>query len=235
MHYLSEFIGTLIIILFGNGMGYIALSQKLKSKYYSVAAWGLGVFIAIIISLYMGGKAHLNPVVTLGSMFLGQISIGTGFAYFGLQIAGAFVAQLILNLSFFETFKKYPKESYSNHSTKQISKLPKAFGNEFVATAILILVAVVALSYLHTSLTLHHLFVALVVGSTVAFIGTCFDSWSQWAINPARDLGPKLAYLLTYKLLSTKGQLKKDAHLSFTWLPIVAPLCASVFALLNFI
>lgn len=235
MHYLSEFIGMLIIIMIGNGVGYFVLRQNIKSKYYSVFAWGFAVFIAIIISLYMGGKAHLNPVVTLANMFLGNVSISVGLAYIALQIAGAMVGQLILNAVFKRIFLEKPIESYANHATKKVSKLHKAFINEFVGTTILILVAVVALSHLNTSKDTHHFVVAIVVGLTVSFIGTFFDKWSPWAINPARDLGPKIIYVLTYKIMKLNGSVYKDAYISYSWLPIVAPMCASVFGLLNFI
>lgn len=98
----------------------------------------------------IGGDAHLNPAVSVAFMFNGGISVATGFAYIGLQIAGAIVGQVIANFINQHNIRTLGVKSLDAHATKALKDKTKVapFANELIATAVLIAVVVFGITAL---------------------------------------------------------------------------------------
>lgn len=227
MNYLSEFIGTLFLILIGNSVAYTVMGDGKNVKSYTVAVlgWGLAVTVAVILSKAIGGDAHLNPAVSVAFMFNNGIAISTGFAYIFLQIAGAIVGQVLTNFINQHNIKVLGVESLGAHATKAIKDKTKVapFANELIATMILIAVVVFGIPAMKD---MPSFFTPIIVGLTVSAIGFSFGSVTTWSINPARDLGPRIVYYFTHKLFKLDGSAFKASRFDYMWIPTIAPLCA---------
>ncbi len=225
----AEFAGTMILILFGNGVVAQISSAKDGSLggHDSIAwAWGLGVTLGVYVAGRRSG-AHLNPAVTL------SLAVFEGFAwrkvapYVLAQTAGAFFAALLVRWNYSETLALVDP----GHTIKTqgvFSTLPGngaypvsdlgALRDQVIGTAILLFV-IMALSDVKNSPPLANL-APLLVGLLVVAIGMAWGTDAGYAINPARDFGPRLASFIT-----GYGTAFRDQYGGlYFWVPIVGPL-----------
>lgn len=251
---LSEFLGTLVLILFGNG---VVASVNLKRMFANqnggkwiliVFAWGFGVLFGILTSKSLNGNAHLNPAVSTMFVVSGNINVQTYFMYFFAQIAGAIVAQIVVDFINWKHFKESELSMVrSCHCTKPAFsnfKKDKAvvfnFAYEFVGTMLLLgLIIVIGVLTKAKIFGTQNNFFSNGMGVTwlVVVIGMSFGVSTGYAINPARDLGPRIVYVFTGMFLNKSyAKLKKFAidwenvDLSYAWLPVCAPVFAGVVA-----
>lgn len=233
----SEVIGTAMLLLLGGGV--VATVLLPKSKGFDGGwllinwGWGLAVFVGVYIAHKSG--AHLNPAVTLGLFAADQPfatltdadgavtavidpAVSTMFMYFGAEILGGIIGAVFMFLAFKKHFDEDldPALKLAVFSTgPQIRSYGWNFLTEVIGTFVLVLFVVVSGK---TPSGLGPLAVALVVVA----IGASLGGPTGYAINPARDLGPRIAHAF----LPIKG--KGGSDWAYSWVPIFGPLVGAV-------
>lgn len=223
----AEFAGTAILILFGVGV-VAQVAAAGTGEFDSIAwAWGLGVTLGVYVAGRISG-AHLNPAVTLALAVFKGFSWRKVMPYALAQTAGAFVAALIIRWNYSEVLERFDP-GLTSKSQGVFSTLPGAgvtewgaLRDQIIGTAILLFL-VLAVTDARNSQPGANL-APLIVGLIVVAIGMAFAVNAGYAINPARDFGPRLASFLTgYEtaFLDTSGY-------PYFWVPIVGPLIGGV-------
>jgi glycerol uptake facilitator protein len=226
----SEFAGTFILILFGVGVVAQVVAAGIGDHDSIAWAWGLGV----VLGVYTAGKisgGHINPAVTVA------LAVFRGFPwrkvgpYALAQTAGAFVAGLLVRWDYTEALAK-ADPGHTIKSQGVFSTLPGngalpvhewgAFRDQIIGTAILLFL-VVAITDVRNTAPAANL-APVVIGLLVVAIGMAWGSDAGYAINPARDFGPRLASFLTGYGTAFRDQY---GNLYF-WVPIIAPLIGGI-------
>ncbi|MGJ9414347.1 MIP/aquaporin family protein [Aeromicrobium sp. CF4.19] len=226
----AELLGTMILILFGCGVVAQVTTggfpdAEAGGDYNTIAwGWGLGVAFGVFVAARVSG-AHLNPAVTLAMAVFRGFAWRKVLPYSLAQLTGAFVAAIIVRLVYADQILRVDPETtgatqgiFSTSPGEGVS-IATAFADQVVGTAILVAV-VLALTTAANNPPLSNT-APLMIGLLVVGIGMAWGTNAGYAINPARDLGPRLASLLTGyddALYAAGGD-----QLYF-WLPIVAPL-----------
>ena len=227
----AEFLGTMILILFGVGVvaqvvtGGFPSTTGATGDYNSIAwGWGLGVTMAVFVAGRLSG-AHLNPAVTLALAVFKGFSWGRVLPYIAAQMGGAFVAALLVRWSYSDAINRvdpgHTKATQGIFSTSPDIgvSIPTAFLDQIIGTAILVMV-IMALTSAVNNPPLGNT-APLFSGLLVVGIGLGWGANAGYAIDPARDFAPRVASWLTGyhdAMYSTNGpQL-------YFWLPIIAPL-----------
>src|SRR5258707_4716235 len=230
----AEFIGTAILVIFGNGVVANVVLARTKGHQSGwiviTAGWGLAVFLGVFCSQPFSG-GHLNPAVTIAMAAAGKLALGKVAGYIIAQFLGAVAGGALVFLFYREHFKASDDANGKLAcfcTAPNIRSMPQAFFCEAVGTFLLVLPVFLmtdAKLKLPTALggsnevtiglgTLG----ALPVGLLVFSIGLSLGGTTGYAINPARDLGPRLAHAL----LPIPG--KRDADWTYAWVPVVAPI-----------
>lgn len=220
--YLAEFLGTFLLILFGGGVVAGAVLKKSKSENTGwltiVVAWGIGVTFAIYAVGNISG-AHINPAVTLGFAFAGEFPWEKVIGYIVAQVLGAFAGGVLVWIFYIPHWSKTEDKTSKLavfSTVPAIRSYIHNFVSEMVATAILIF----SLLFIGTNNFTEGLN-PLVVGLLIMAIGLSLGGTTGFAINPARDLGPRIAHYL----LPIKG--KGDSDWSYASIPIFGPILGS--------
>ncbi|MET8333447.1 MIP/aquaporin family protein [Streptosporangium canum] len=221
----AEFAGTMILILFGVGVVAQVAAAGIGDHDSIAWAWGLGVTLGVYVAARISG-AHLNPAVTVALAVFKGFSWRKVLPYSLAQTAGAFVAALIVRWNYAEVLAK----ADPGHTIKTqgvFSTLPGngtlpvgtwgAFRDQVIGTAILLLL-ILAVSDVRNSPPAANL-APFVVGLIVVAIGMAWGTNAGYAINPARDFGPRLASFLTGYGTAWRDQYGQ----LYFWVPIVAP------------
>lgn len=195
--FFAEAFGTFILVLLGNGT--VAQVVLKKSKGFNsgwiviATGWALAVATAVYITAPISG-AHINPAVTISLAVAGMFSWNLVFGYIIAQLIGAILGGLVV----FLTYKKqYDEEEDSGSILATFStgpSVPNTFWNivtEAVGTMILLLGIIVITSYVSNPAV-----VPALVGMVVWAIGIALGGPTGYAINPARDLGPRIAHAI---------------------------------------
>lgn len=219
-----EFLGTAVLCLLGNGS---VAAVVLKNSFSHggggdwliiVLGWGFGVFAGASIASPSG--AHLNPAVTLGVALSGGVPWSSVPVYWAAQVLGGFVGAWLCWAAFKLQFDNNDDNSGTRGifcTSPAIRSIPWNIITEVIATFVLIFWI---LTNPDVNSTLGYAGVAFVIIT----IGFGLGGPTGYAINPARDLGPRLAYAL----MPIKG--KADAGWNYAWVPIVAPLIGAALA-----
>lgn len=224
----AEFAGTMILILFGVGVvAQVVASEGALGDHDSIAwAWGLGVTLGVYTAARISG-AHLNPAVTLALAVFRGFSWSKVAPYALAQTLGAFVAALIVRWNYSEVIGAIdPDHTIATQGI--FSTLPGngsfpvgtggAFRDQIIGTAILLFL-ILAITDLRNNPPLVNL-APFIIGLVVVAIGMAWGTDAGYAINPARDFGPRLASFLT-----GYGSAWHDQNNSlYFWVPIVGPL-----------
>ena len=223
-----EFLGTMILIL--GGAGVVANAILPKTKGFNGGwlminfGWGLAVFAGVYVSMKSG--AHINPAVTLGILSSGAeefaegvpASFGNLLVYWVAQVIGAFVGAILAYLAYKQHFDldADPGVKLGVFSTgPEIRSYAWNFVTEVLATFMLVFVI---LSFGNSPVDLGPLGAALLVVG----IGASLGGPTGYAINPARDLGPRIAHFV----LPIPG--KGSSDWGYSWVPVVGPLVGGV-------
>ena len=223
---IAEFAGTMVLILFGAGVVAQVVAGGLGDHDSIAWAWGIGVALVVYVAGRTTG-AHLNPAVTLGFAAFRGFPWHKVLPYVAAQTAGAFTGALIVRWNFTEVLTMVDP----GHTIKTqgvFSTLPGngtlpfgtwgALRDQIIGTAILLFV-VFALSDTANMAPSANLG-PFVIGLLVVGIGMSFGTAAGYAINPARDFGPRLASFLT-----GYGGAWRDQYGSlYFWVPIIGPL-----------
>ncbi|GAB2488644.1 MIP/aquaporin family protein [Alkalibacterium psychrotolerans] len=231
---LGEYFGTMILILLGDGV--VAANVLKKTKSYD-GGWvmiGIGWGLAVAMAVYAVGwlsPAHINPAVTLGMAVAGEIGWGMVIPYSLAQIAGGFTGAVLVWLHYIPHFRATDDQEaiLAVFSTGPAIKGSKwNLLSETIATFVLVF-GLLAFTQGDFTDGLN----PLIVGLLIVAIGLSLGGTTGYAINPARDLGPRIAHQLLP--IANKGR----SDWEYAWIPIIGPFLggaigAFVFILMTF-
>jgi glycerol uptake facilitator protein len=226
--FLSETLGTMTLILLGNGVvANVLLSQsKGQNSGWIVitAGWGFGVFagVAVALSVYPEGGAHINPAVTIGLATIGLTSWSDVPVYIAGQFVGAFVGAVLVWLAYSNHWSatEDPGLKLACYSTgPAIRNTTANVITEIIGTFALVF-GVLALAGVSGEMGL--IGAPLAVGVLVWGIGLSLGGPTGYAINPARDLGPRIAHAVIP--IAGKG----GSDWSYSWIPVVGPIIGGI-------
>jgi len=236
--FMAEFIGTAVLLLLGGGVVANVVLEGTKGNNSGLiviaTAWGLAVFIGVIIAGPISG-AHLNPAVTLTLALAGKFSWAKVPVFMAAQFLGALVGSFLVWLMHYDHFKitKDPEAKLSVFATSPaIRNYPLNLLSEILGTFILVFVVL----YIKDGEIKAGHPVPIGLGSVgalpVAFlvwgIGLSLGGTTGYAINPVRDLGPRIMHFI----LPIPG--KRDSDWSYAWVPVIGPFLGAVIAALLF-
>jgi MIP family channel proteins len=230
----AEFLGTFVLIVFGSAVvAQVVLSGGSHGSYLSInLGWGLAVAMGVYVAGGVSG-AHLNPAVTLA------LAVHRGFAwrkvlpFCGAQLAGAFAGAAVTFVTYREAFDHFDGGTrqitgplatagiFATYPQPFLSSAPGGLVDQVVGTGLLLLV-LFALGD-SKNLAPEPRIGPLLVGALVVLIGMTFGFNCGYAINPARDLGPRV-----FTSLAGWGSGVFRAGNGWWWVPIVGPLAGGV-------
>ena len=231
---LAEFLGTFVLIVFGVGVvAQVVLSKQTAGSYLSInIAWGLAVAMGCYVSAGVTG-AHLNPAVTLALAVHRRFAWNKVPVYAIAQLAGAFVASVVVYVTYREALAAFdggvrqvtgPQGTagiWATYPQPFLSVFPGGFIDQVVGTALLVGV-IFGITDSRNSPAPAGL-TPIVVGLLVVLIGATFGFNSGYAINPARDFGPRL-----FTFVGGWGAEVFRAGNGWWWVPVVAPCIGAV-------
>ena len=229
-YFLGEFIGTAMLIVLGNGVVANVLLNKSKGQNSGwiviTLGWSMAVFVGVYMSAAASG-AHINPAVTLAFAWLGKITWDLVPAYIAAQVLGAMAGQLFVYIAYRPHYTATENTDLKMATFCTSPAIRSPFNNlftEIIGTFILIL-GVLFIASPQSSLGALD---ALPVALLVLGIGLSLGGPTGYAINPARDLGPRIMHFI----LPMKN--KRDSDWSYSWIPVVGPIIGSIAAALVF-
>ncbi len=221
--YLAEFIGTALLILLGNGVVAGVLLKNSKSEGAGWLVITLGWALAVTFGVYAVGSAsgaHLNPAVTLALAATGAFSWSLVGGYIVAQVAGAAFGACLVYVHYLPHWAKTDDADLKRAIFCTAPAERHTVGNfvsEFIGTFVLLF----GLSALGANKFAEGL-TPLAVGALVASIGLSLGGTTGYAINPARDLGPRIAHALL------PIDNKQGSDWGYAWIPIVAPILGGI-------
>lgn len=223
--FISELIGTFLMMLLGNGVVANVLLHKSKGEnggwIVITAGWAFAVSIAVYTVGWASG-GHLNPAVTLALWIAGKTELSQVPFYVVGQMLGAMLGSFLVWIAYYRHFEatKNPHFKLLCFCTKPAIRSTKSnFITEVIATAVLI-VGILGIFNIHNGIASG--MGPYAVGILIFSIGLSLGGPTGFAINPARDLGPRIMHAL----LPIQG--KGDSDWGYAWIPIGAPLIGSV-------
>lgn len=225
--FLGELLGTMLLIILGEGVVAGVVLNKTKSQNSGwiviTIAWGLAVAMAI----YAVGKisgAHLNPAVTFGLASIGAFPWKDVPAYIAAQLIGAFLGATIVFFHYLPHWRVTEDAALKRAVFCTDPAIRHNISNllsEIIGTFILVM-GIMAIGANEFTQGLN----PLVVGLLVVSVGMSLGGTTGYAINPARDLGPRIAHFL----LPIPG--KMDSNWNYAWIPVVGPVIGGVYGAL---
>ena len=228
--FLAELIGTMILIVLGDGVVANVLLNKSKGQNSGwiviTTGWALGVAVAVYCVVSVSG-AHLNPAVTLGLAAIGKFPASLVPTYIVAQVTGAAIGGALVWLAYFPHWKETADSGAKLAvfcTGPAIRMTPMNLVTEIIGTFVLVLgvLAILSPSNLAPHSGFDKGFGPFLVGVLVWSIGLSLGGPTGYAINPARDFGPRLAHFL----LPIAG--KGDSNWSYAWVPIVGPILGGI-------
>lgn len=236
--YIAEFVGTAILVLLGNGVCAAVLLTRSKAQgsgwIVIATGWGLAVAMGVYAVGTVSG-AHLNPAVSVSMATIDSFPWSKVPGYILAQMAGAMFAAALVWITYLNHWAptEDPASKLSCYSTiPAVRRIWANFATEFIGTFMLVfgILAIAAnadaISANGEVVNLAELWKAgispLIVGFLVWAIGLSLGGPTGYAINPARDLGPRIAH----RILPIAG--KGGSDFAYAWVPVVAPICGGV-------
>lgn len=225
--FLGEFIGTALLIIMGGGVVANVVLNKTKGNNSGwiviTFGWAMAVFLGVYASNALGGKGHLNPAVTIALATFSDFDKSLLLEFIGAQFAGAFVGAIIVWVA----YKQHFDETSDAGAKLAVFSTGPAIRNplynlltEIIGTFILLFGASLAGSDKLGDSSLGALPVALLVLG----IGLSLGGPTGYAINPARDLGPRIAHAILP--IRAKG----SSDWNYAWIPVVGPIIGALLA-----
>lgn len=226
--FLSELMGTATLILLGNGVVANVVLNKTKGNNSGwiviTFGWAMAVFAGVYVASYSGG--HLNPAVTLALAVLDKTPMDHIPMYIAGQFAGAFIGSILVWLA----YKPHFDETTDSDAKRAVFCTAPAIRNpvyntitEVIGTFMLVFGALM-IAPAENMGTLNALPVALLVLG----IGICLGGPTGYAINPARDLGPRIIHAI----LPIKN--KNGSDWNYAWVPVIGPIAGALLAAVLF-
>jgi glycerol uptake facilitator protein len=231
----AEFLGTFTLIIFGVGsVAMVVLGNGLPSQEggtffgdFTTINWGWG--FGVVMGVYVAGGvsgAHINPAVTLALALRRGFAWGKVVPFWVAQFLGALVAALLLRWNFSEWFNlvdpdtTYATQGVFSTSPNEGLSVWDGFRSEIIGTAMLVML-ILAITDTRNTAPLSNM-APFIIGLLVVVIGIGLGGLSGYAINPARDFGPRVAEYITG--FGTAFRSVNEPHPIYFWVPIIAPL-----------
>lgn len=222
---LGEFFGTMVLILLGNGV--VAGANLTKSKAYGsgwmviTTGWAFAVMVGVFVALAFGAPAHINPAVTLGAAITSG-DYSDILPFISAQILGCFTGAILVYIHYGPYWKVTESKEAKLACFSTSPAIPHTWSNlfsEILGTFILVMgVGAIFAGELADGLP------PFLVGGLVWGIGLSLGGTTGYAINPARDLGPRIAHAV----LPIAG--KGSSQFNYSWIPVVGPLIGGLLA-----
>lgn len=235
--YLAEIVGTMILLILGDGVVANVLLNKSKGQNGGWMVITTGWAMAVIVAIFCVGRvsgAHLNPAVTIALATVGSFPWAQVPGYIAAQVLGAFLGAVIVWLAYLPHWAETEDESLklAVFSTAPAIRRPVPnFISEVIGTAVFLfgILAIAANAQRLTtpdgidlSIVFSHGIQPILVGFLVWGVGLSLGGPTGYAINPARDLGPRLAYAVLP--IPNKG----SGGWEYFWIPVVAPIIGAI-------
>ena len=228
--FMAEFLGTMLLIFLGDGV--VANVVLLDTKGYNSGwmvistAWGLAVFVGVVVAGPYSG-AHLNPAVTLGLAMAGKFPWANVASYITAQMLGAFLGAFLVWLMYYDHFRRAnrPDAILSVFCTgpairNYVSNIMSEIIGSFVLVFTVFYIADGQIRTTNTPIGLGSLG-ALPVAFLVWVIGLSLGGTTGYAINPARDLGPRIIHFIMP--IKNKG----TSDWKYAWIPVIGPIAGA--------
>lgn len=230
--FLGEIIGTLLLIVLGDGVVANVLLKKSKGEQGGWIVITTGWACAVTISVYAVNSvsgAHLNPAVSIALASLGKFPWAEVPFYILAQMIGAFLGAILVWLAYWPHWELTKDQSTKLSVFCNIPALRNTFSNlicEIIATSVLVfgLLAALTPKNLVPNSGFDVGFAPIIVGILVWSIGLSLGGPTGYAINPARDLGPRIAHACLP--IADKG----SSDWSYAWIPVVGPIMGGLLA-----
>jgi glycerol uptake facilitator len=235
--YLAELLGTMILVLLGDGVVANVLLQRSKGQNAGWIVVTTGWGIAVAVAVYAVGRisgAHLNPAVTIALATIGSFSWAQVPGYIAAQMIGAFAGAVLVWLAYLPHWRETPDPGAKLGvfcTGPAIRSTGPNLITEIIGTAVLMfgILAIAANAQtlvrpgdVDLSVVFSRGLQPLLVGVLVLGIGVSLGGPTGYAINPARDLGPRLAHAI----LPIAGKGPSDWE--YSWIPIVGPIIGGI-------
>jgi len=235
--YLAELLGTMILVLLGDGVVANVLLQRSKGQNSGWIVVTTGWGVAVAIAVYAVGRisgAHLNPAVTIALATIGSFSWAQVPGYIAAQMIGAFLGAVLVWLAYLPHWRETPDPGAKLGifcTGPAIRSTGANLITEIIGTAVLMfgILAIAANAQtlarpgdVDLSVVFSRGLQPLLVGVLVLGIGLSLGGPTGYAINPARDLGPRLAHAI----LPIPG--KGSSDWGYAWIPVVGPIIGGI-------
>lgn len=227
---LGEFVGTAVLMLLGNGVNANVTLTRSKAQggdwTVITSAWGFAVLCGVLVAVSLGAPGHLNPAVSLGMAIIAR-DFSNLASYALAQLAGGFTGAALVWLAYLPHWAETadPEAKLGVFATgPAIRNLPANLLTEIIASFALVFVVVAIGS---KALAMPGFLGPVIVGLLVWGVGNSLGGPTGYAINPARDLGPRLAHAL----LPIAG--KGGSDWGYAWVPVVGPAIGGSIAVLT--
>jgi len=225
--FLGEFAGTALLIIMGDGVVANVVLNKTKGNNSGwiviTFGWAMAVFLGVYASTKLGGSGHLNPAVTIAMTAFGGFDSSLLATYLAAQFAGAIAGAMIVWLAYKQHFESTADKDLKLAvfcTAPAIRSTGHNLITEIIGTFLLVFGAL-SMSPAAGSLgTLDALPVALLVLG----IGLSLGGPTGYAINPARDLGPRIAHFIL------PIPSKRDSDWGYSWIPVIGPVAGALLA-----
>jgi glycerol uptake facilitator protein len=228
-HFLAELLGTALLILLGDGVvgGVVLNKTKAQNSGWIVITWGWA--LAVGISAFIFGPAsgaHFNPALTISLAAIGKLPWSEVPVYITGQMIGAFLGAVLVWVHYLPHWKETEDKGAKLAvfcTGPAIRSTTANFISEFIGTFVLVFAL---LGVGNTKMA--DGFGPFVAALVILVIGLSLGATTGYAVNPARDLGPRIAHAI----LPIAG--KGDSDWGYAWIPVVAPICGALVAALTF-
>ncbi|RQN07460.1 MIP/aquaporin family protein [Clostridium butyricum] len=228
--FLAELVGTLLLILLGDGVVANVVLKKSKGTgagwMVITTGWAFAVAVpALIFGVYSG--AHFNPALTIAFAVIGKVAWAQVPVYLAGQFVGAFIGAVLVYIQYMDQFKatESKEDKLAVFATgPAVRNLGVNFISEVIGTFVLVF-GILGIGDQNLTNGIGTLF----VGFLIWVIGLSLGGSTGYAINPARDLGPRIAHAL----LPIPG--KGDSDWSYSWIPVLGPVVGGVLGALFYV
>jgi glycerol uptake facilitator protein len=227
--FMGELLGTMVLILLGDGVVAGVLLNKSKSQNAGwiviTAGWAFAVMSGVYVSQAFGGPGSLNPAGVIQGFFAPGADIGGGIMLIVAQFIGAFIGAVLVYLTYLAHWRETADAGLklAVFSTGPAIRNPTAnLITEIIATFALIFIVSSIFSAGGQGTTIASNVNPYLVGALIWGLGLSLGGPTGYALNPARDLGPRIAHAI----LPIPG--KGDSDWGYSWIPVVGPIIGAI-------